>query len=157
MLEAVGQADVLDEVGRVRQAGLAGPVVEDLEPRRARHEVDPVTAEVGVRVPGAVVERECLRRVGDGPLDDVSREQDALALGVEREPVLEEPATHLGTADLHPDLGEHPLRFVEDPADEGVVEDGQSRPHRTLRAAPVPGRRRGREPTARGRWRAGQS
>ena len=34
--QAVAEPDVLDEVGRVREARLAGPVVEHLEPRRAR-------------------------------------------------------------------------------------------------------------------------
>ena len=34
--EAVAEPDVLDEVGRVREARLAGPVVEHLEARRAR-------------------------------------------------------------------------------------------------------------------------
>ena len=79
VLEAVGEADVLDEVGRVRQADLAGPVVEPLEPGRARHEVDPVAAEVGMRVAVAVVEHERRRGAGDRALDDVAREQDALA------------------------------------------------------------------------------
>ena len=51
------EPDVLDEVGRVREARLAGPVVEDLEPGRARHEMDAVAAEVGVRVAVAVVQR----------------------------------------------------------------------------------------------------
>ena len=54
MLEAVGEADVLDEVGRVREADLAGPMVQRLEARRARDEVDAVAAEVGVRLAVAV-------------------------------------------------------------------------------------------------------
>ena len=32
LVEAVAEPDVLDEVGRVREARLAGPVVEDLQP-----------------------------------------------------------------------------------------------------------------------------
>ena len=79
MLEAVGDADVLDEVGRVREADLAGPVVEDLEAGRARDEVDAVATEVGVRLAVAGVERERARGVRDGALDDVPREQHPLA------------------------------------------------------------------------------
>ena len=60
--QAVGEADVLDEVGRVGEARLAGPMVEDLEAARAGHEVDPIAAEVGVRVALAVVQDERARR-----------------------------------------------------------------------------------------------
>ena len=77
--EAVGEADVLDEVGRVREADLAGPVIEHLEPRRARDEVDAIPAEVGVRVAVAVEQRERSWRARDGPFDDVAREQHATA------------------------------------------------------------------------------
>ena len=118
VLEAVGQADVFDEVGRVREADLAGPVVEHLEPGRARHEVDAVAAEVGVRAAVAGVERERARGVGDGPLDDVPREQHAVAGGVGRQPGLEQPPAHLRAADLHADLGQHALGLVDDPVDE---------------------------------------
>ena len=127
--QAVGEPDVLDEVGRVGEAGLAGPVVEDLEAGRARHEVDAVAADVGVRLAGAVVQQERGGRVGDGLLDDVAREEDALAGMVERQPVLEESAAHLRTPDLHPDLGQHPLGLVDDPGDQLRLEDVEGRPH----------------------------
>ena len=68
--EAVGEPDVLDEVGRVRQAGLAGPVVEDLQAGRAGHEVDAVAAEVGVRLAVPVVEHERRRADAIARLDD---------------------------------------------------------------------------------------
>ena len=61
------EPDVLDEVGRVREARLAGPVVEDLEPGRTRHEVDAVAAEVGVRLAVAVVQQERARRASRSP------------------------------------------------------------------------------------------
>ena len=69
-------AHVFDEVGRVRQARLAGPVVEDLQPGRPGHEMDAVAAQVRMRVAVTVVEREGLRRVGDRPFHDLAREQD---------------------------------------------------------------------------------
>ena len=77
--EPVGQPDVLDEVRRVRQARLAGPMVEDLEPGRAGHEMDPVAAEVGVRLAGPIEQDERARRGRDRSLDHVAREQDPLA------------------------------------------------------------------------------
>ena len=93
--EPVGQPDVLDEVGRVREARLAGPVVEDLEPGRAGHEVDAVAAEVGVRLAVPVVQDERARRGRDRRLDDVAREQHPLAAVVERQAVLEQAPPHL--------------------------------------------------------------
>ena len=66
MLQAVAQADVLDEVGRVGQAGLAGAVVEHAQAARAGHEVDAVPAEVGERVAVPVVQHERGRGVAHG-------------------------------------------------------------------------------------------
>ena len=71
--EAVGEPDVLDEVGRVREADLAGPVVERLEARRAGHEMDAILAEVGVRLAVAVVERERPGRAWRSPRSTTSR------------------------------------------------------------------------------------
>ena len=130
LLQPVADPHVLDEVGRVRQARLAGPVVEDLQAGRARHEVDAVAAEVGVRVAVAVEERERLRGVGDRPFDDVAREEDPPVGGL-GQAVVEQPLAHAVTADLHAGLGEDPLRLVEDPGDEVVVEDLERRSHRT--------------------------
>ena len=108
---------------------LAGPVVEHLEPRRARDEMDAIAAEVGVRVAVAVVQRERSWRVRDGPFHDVAREQHALGRGVGRQPGFDEPAAHLRAADLHPDLGEHALRLIDDPVDELRGEHVQGRAH----------------------------
>ena len=71
VLEAVAEADVLGEVGRVGEARLAGPVVEDLQAARAGHEVDAVAAELRVGLAVAVVERERAGRGRDRRLDDV--------------------------------------------------------------------------------------
>ena len=101
-------------------------------PDEPGHEVDAVAAEVGVGHAVAVVERERARGGGDRGLDDVAREQDALAGVVERQAVLEEAPAHLRAADLHPDLGQDPLRLVDDPADQLVAQDVQARPHQAL-------------------------
>ena len=104
-------------------------MVEDLEAGRARHEVDAVAADVGVRRAGPVVQPERGGRVGDGLLDDVAREEDALPGMIERQPVLEQAAAHLRAADLHPDLGEDPLGLVDDPGRQLRLEDVEGRPH----------------------------
>ena len=134
VVEPVADPDVLDEVGRVGEACLAGPVVEHLQPGRARHEVDPVAAQVRVRVAVAVVQGERLRGIGDRPFDDLAREQDP-AIRRGREAGVDQPLAHRRTADLHADLGEDPLRLVEDPGDEVVVEDLERRSHRASIAA----------------------
>src|SRR4029453_12881222 len=59
--EAVAEADVLREVGRVGEASLASPVVLYLQARGAGHEVDVVAAELRVGSALAVVERERAR------------------------------------------------------------------------------------------------
>ena len=94
VLEAVGQPDVLDEVGRVGQARLAGPVVEDAQPARARHEVDPVAAEVGVRVAVAVVQHERRRRASRCARSTTSRGKRTRAGRVGRQPGVEQPLAH---------------------------------------------------------------
>ena len=129
VLQAVGEADVLDEVGRVGEADLAGPVVEDLQPGRAGHEVDAVAPEVGVRVAVAVVERE---RPGGAARSPAPRRPAGTACGRRRRPSAGRARSAGGAsraADLHPDLGEDALRLVEDPADEVVRQDGQAGAH----------------------------
>ena len=143
VLEPIGETDVLDEVRRVGQADLARPVIEPLESRRSRHEVDAVAAEVGMRVAVPIEECERLRRGGDRALDDVAREEDALALMVEREPVIDQALPHLGAADLHPDLGQDSHRFVEDAPDQVIVEHRELGPHRSSTASRRPPRRHG--------------
>ena len=69
--------------------------------------MDPVAAEVGVRLAGSIEQDERARRGRDRGLDHVAREQDPLAAVIERQAVLEEPPSHLGPADLHADLGQH--------------------------------------------------
>ena len=139
MRQPVAQPDVLDEVGRVRQAHLAGPVVEDLQPARAGHEVDPVATDVGMRVAVAVVEPEGLRRAGDGTLDDLAREPHAVTAGVGRQAGLQEAPAHLRAAHLHARLGQDAHRLVEDPLDELRAEDVDGGTHRRTfwRLAPV--------------------
>ena len=129
LVEAVAEADVLDEVGRVREPGLAGPVVQDLQAGRARDEVDAVAAEVGVRRcrRGRTARtrrarsrsRPRRRRAGTGP-------------GRSRRcgrPCLEEPPAHLRAADLHARLGQDAHRLVDDPPDELVRQDVQGGSH----------------------------
>ena len=56
--QAVADADVLDEVRGIGQTSHSGPVVEDLEPRRSGHEMDPIATDVGVSLAGPVVQPE---------------------------------------------------------------------------------------------------
>ncbi len=58
MLEAVGHAHVLGEVGRIRQSQLTGPMVQPFETGRTRDEMDAVAAQIGVRVAVAVIQPE---------------------------------------------------------------------------------------------------
>ena len=114
--EPVGEPDVLDEVGRVRQARLAGPVVEDLEPATSRARNGPGRrrgrraarrrGRTGRTSPARTRSPPRRRRAGTGP----ARRR------VERQAVLEQPPAHLGPADLHADLGQHAHRLVDDPA-----------------------------------------
>ena len=136
MPKAIGEADVLDEVGRVGQARLAGPVIQDAQPARAGHEVDPVAAEIRVRVAVAVVQDERGRGGREGPLDHVAREEDPPA-GVGREPRVEQPLAEDRPADLHPDRGHDLHRLVEDPVDELVAEHVQGRPHQRSLSSPT--------------------
>ena len=48
---------------------------------------------------------------------------------VQGQAVVEQAPAHLRPADLHADLGQDPLRLVEDPGDELGLEDVQGRPH----------------------------
>ena len=137
--QAVAEPDVLHEVGRVRQAHLARPMVEDLQPARAGHEVDAVAADVGMRVAVAVVEPEGLGGAGDGSFDDIAREAHPMAGRVGRQAGLEEPPAHLRAADLHARLGQDAHRLVEDALDERGAEDVEGGTHRRTfwRLAPV--------------------
>ena len=80
-----------------------------------------------------------LGSVGDRPLDDVAREQDALAGVVERQAVLEEAPAHLRPADLHADLGQDALGLVDDPGGELLAQDLQAGTH-PLSSGPTVGR-----------------
>ena len=128
--KAVAQADVLDEVGRVGQAGLAGAVVEHAQAARAGHEVDAVSAEVGERVAVPVVQHERGRGVAHGTLDEFTWEQDPVAGRVRRHAGLEQPPSHFGPADLHAGLGKDPHRLVENAFEQVVGQDGQPWSHR---------------------------
>ena len=130
--EAVRESDVLDEVRRVGKACLARSVVLHPEAGRTRHEVDPIPTQIGVSRAVAVVQDERARRVGDGPLDDVARKEDSAGVGL-RQTGLEQPAAHLRSADFETDLGEDPLRLVDDPPDQLLVQDVQARPHEAPR------------------------
>ena len=140
MLQAVRQSDVLDEVGRVREADLVGAMVQPLEAGRPRDEVDAVAAEVGVRVPVAVVQPERTGGGRDGRLDDRPREEHPVAGRVGREPGLDEPPLHLRAAHLHAGRGQHAEGLVEDPVDELGRQDGQAWSHLDGNAT-VPARR----------------
>jgi hypothetical protein len=65
MLQPIAQPRVLDEIARVGRARLVRAVVKDLQAARSGHEVHPVAAQGGVRLPGAVVQCELARRAGD--------------------------------------------------------------------------------------------
>ena len=124
------EADVLDEVGRVREARLAGPVVEDLEAGRAR-------ARSGR---GRRRGRRAARRRGRRARTTTGRRRSRASttsrgkrtrspVAFERQAVLEQAPAHLRAADLHPDLGQDALRLVDDPAGQLVAQDVQGRPH----------------------------
>jgi hypothetical protein len=66
-------------------------LIEHAQPARARDEVHPVAADLGMWPPGAVVERERRRRLPQCLLDDLGREQHALAARVEAQPLVEQP------------------------------------------------------------------
>ena len=80
-------------------------------------------------LPGAVVQDERPGRVGDGPLHDLARKEDAFSTGVQWQPMGEQALAHLRSADLHADLGQHPLGLVDDPGDQLVAQDVQARTH----------------------------
>jgi hypothetical protein len=109
-------------------------MIEHLEAGRRRDEVDAVAAEVGMRLAVTGVERERVRGIGDGAFYDGPREQDPVAGGVRREAGLEQTAAHLLATDLHPDVGQDALRFVDDAIDEFGCEDVQARAHAVLQA-----------------------
>jgi hypothetical protein len=87
--QSVAEPDVLDEVGRVREPGLAGAMVHDLEPARAGYEVHVPAADLGMRVAIAVVQREGFRRARDRGINDVRRKQHS-SFGVGRQAVREQ-------------------------------------------------------------------
>ena len=105
-----------------------------LETRRAGHEVDAIAAEVGVRVPVAVVEAE-----RDGAVamarSTTSRGKRTRSPGrVDRQAGLEEAAAHLRAADLHAGRRQHAQRLVDDPLDELVRQDVQAGAHQAANA-----------------------
>ncbi len=135
--QAVADADVLHEIRGVGQTSLPGPVVEDLEPRRAGHEMDPIATDIGVWLARPVVQPEGLRRVRDRLLNDLAREQDPLATMVQRQPVIQQALAHPLAANLHTDFGQHPLRLVDDPGGEVLIQDVQARAHQVSMGPPV--------------------
>ncbi len=105
-------------------------VVGDAQAARTGDEVDVVAADLGVGAPAAVVESERRRRGADGFVDNLAREENALARGIGLEPCLQEALAERRTADLHSDLGQHSTSLVEDLRGQVVVEYSKSRAHR---------------------------
>ena len=120
---------VVDEVGRRGQPDLVGAVVEHLERARARHEVDAVAAEIGMRPAGTIVEDERAWRGGQRALGDVAREADTVTRGIERQAGREEALAEARAAHVDADLGEQPHRFVGNPLAERVVEHAEGGTH----------------------------
>ena len=104
-------------------------MVEHLEPGRARDEVDPVAADVGVRPPIAVVQQERATAPMRWPPPRCGAGTGRAPPSHPWQPVIEQAAAHLLAADLHPDLGQDAHRLVHDPPDELVVEDVERWPH----------------------------
>ena len=129
MRQAVAEPDVLDEVGRVGQACLAGPVVEDLQAAGAGHEVDAIAADVRVGLAVAIEEPERIGGAGDGALDDVTREADPLPARIGRQAGFEQPAAHLRAADLHARVRQDAHRLIDDSLDQLRAEGLDGRTH----------------------------
>ena len=130
MLQPVADADVLREVRRVREARLAGPVIEDLQPAGTRHEMHPIPTQVRVRRTITVEQGERARRRRDRGFDDIRGKQHPRPGGIRWESVIEEPAPQFLAANLDADLGEDPLRLIDDRRDQLRIEDLEAGAHR---------------------------
>ncbi len=79
VLQPVAQSGVFDEVGRVCEPRLPGSMVLDLQATRAWHVMYVISAEFGMRLAVSIEKRKRRRGIADRFLDDLRREQYALA------------------------------------------------------------------------------
>ena len=128
MIEAVAQARVLDEIGRVRQARFAAAVVLDLQAARSWHVVNIVAADLRVRIAIAVMQRERLRRAFDCRIDNVGRKQNA-AVRVGFEAVVEQSLAEPLATNFHARLGHDSFRLIENIPDHAVGKNAECRSH----------------------------
>src|SRR4051794_20503913 len=91
--------------------------------------MDPVAAEIRSRDPGSIKQLKGSWGRPDCLLDDVPRKQDPAVVAL-REAGGDQPAPHLGTADLEADLGKHPHCLLDDTPDQLGLEDVQAGSHR---------------------------
>jgi hypothetical protein len=131
VLQAIAQSDVFDEVGRTRTAMLTSAVIEHGQAAGARHEVRAAGAQLRMRLPVAIEEREGTGRRSDGGPNPVGREEDPAIGAIGPEAVLEQSRAEALAGDPDTDHRQDAQGFVQHGLELRVVEYLQRRPQRS--------------------------
>ncbi len=129
MLHSISQADILDKISRVGQAGFTAAVIQDLQTARTGHEINVVPPELRMWLTIAVEQRKGRRCSFDCTLNNLPGKQKAFAASIHFKTKIQHPFPHSGAPNLHAGFCHDAHCLVQNLHDHFFAENVKCWPH----------------------------